>query len=141
MTYEIVAPIWGALRDRFQAKVAKLSEADLDIKLGETKVADLLYHTAEVEYMFSGWFFDKPFEEELVRPTNLAGYVQLLQEANDYVVEAMQALPEDSWNDVRESRFGNATPLEAVGRLMNHAGIHSGQITYIQKYGAVEDEG
>jgi hypothetical protein len=32
-----------------------------------------------------------------------------------------------------ESSIGASTPLEAVGRLMYHTGIHSGQISLIQK--------
>lgn len=140
MSYEIVLPIWNALRDRFQKSVSEIPEENLNMQLGETTVADLLYHTAEVEYMFTEWFFNKAKEKELVRPTTIEGFVELLEGSNNHFLRAMQELPEDTWNEVQKSAFGDSTPLEAVGRLMNHAGIHNGQISYIQKHGNLKSK-
>lgn len=138
MSKETVLPIWNALRSRFQKKVEGMASEDLNLQLGETTVAGLLYHTAEVEYMFSGWFFDKPLEEEMSRPTDLKGYIQLLHDSNQHFVQAINDLPADAWDQIKQSSFGESTPLEAVGRLMNHTGMHNGQISYIQKYGSQE---
>lgn len=135
MSYETILPIWNALRERFQKTVEKIPEENITMQLGETTVGDLLYHTAEVEYMFSEWFLEKPMVNEITRPTDLTGYIELLQASNEHVIEAIKSLPEDAWHEAKKSQFGESTPLEAVGRLMNHAGIHSGQISYIQKYG------
>lgn len=135
MSYYTVLPIWNALRERFQKTVEKLPKENINMQLGETTVGDLLYHTAEVEYMFSEWFFDKPMTDKPDKPTELKGYIQLLKESNEHFLQAMKDLPESSWDQIKQSAFGNSSPLEAVGRLMNHAGIHAGQITYIQKYG------
>lgn len=135
MSYEIVSPIWKALRDRFQKNVEAIPEENINLQLGETTVGDLLYHTAEVEYMFSEWFFGRPREKAQARPTDVHGYIQLLQDSNDHFSQAMKDLSDDAWNQIQTSSFGDSTPLEAVGRLMNHAGMHSGQISYIQKYG------
>lgn len=138
MSYEIVLPLWNALRDRFQKKVAGLSEKDVNLQLGETSIGDLLYHTAEVEYMFSEWFFDKPKEKAMLRPEKIEGYIRLLEDSNRHFLKAMNELPADAWSETKSSSFGESTPLEAVGRLMNHAGMHSGQMTFIQKYGQQE---
>lgn len=135
MSYETVLPIWRALRDRFQKSVEAIPEENINVRLGKLTVGDLLYHTAEVEYMFTDWFFDKPLSDELIRPKDLQGYIQLLKNSNDHFTQAMKELPNSAWNQIVESSFGPSTPLEAVGRLMNHAGIHCGQILYIQKYG------
>src|SRR5699024_5641797 len=110
------------------------------MKLGDTTVGDLLYHTAEVEYMFAEWFFNKAKDDKITRPAEMKGYIQLLNESNEHLIQAMEDLPEESWNQVIQSSLGASTPLEAVGRLMNHAGIHGGQISYIQKYGENEVE-
>ncbi len=138
MSYQTVLPIWNALRERFQKKVEGIPEEDIAMQLGETTIGDLLFHTAEVEYMFSDWFLDKPMAGEITRPTDLKGYIELLKASNEHVTQAMKDLPDESWDLVKKSAFGDSSPLEAVGRLMNHAGIHGGQISYIQKYGHYE---
>src|SRR5699024_1181829 len=140
MGYDVVLPIWKALRDRFQDKVKKVSEEQFQLQLDNTTVVDLLYHTAEVEYKFSEWFFASQNKKEIIKPTDKSGYIQLLQQSNEHFMLAMKELPEEKWNQIQQSAFGNSTPLEAVGRLMNHAGMHSGQITYIIKYGKQKEQ-
>lgn len=139
MSYEIVLPIWRALRDRFQKSVESIPAENMNMKLGESTIGDLIYHTAEVEYMFSDWFFNKEKPSDIPRPTDFKGYVQLLRDSNEHFMQAMKSLPKSSWNKIIKSSFGQCTPLEAVGRLMNHAGIHAGQISYIQKFGNKEE--
>lgn len=135
MSYHVVLPIWNALRDRFQKMVEGIPQENLQMKLGETTVGDLLFHTAEVEYMFAAWFFAKPRENKIDKPTDIKGYIQLLEDSNAHFLQAMKELPDETWGQMQQSSFGSSTPLEAVGRLMNHAGMHGGQIAYIQKYG------
>lgn len=138
MSYHTVLPIWNALRERFQKTVEGIPEENLTMRLGETSIGDLLYHTAEVEYMFSEWYFDKPMIAKPVKPTALKEYIQLLKDSNKHVLLAIKELPEDSWVEIRNASFGSSSPLEAVGRLMNHTGMHGGQISFIQKYGQHE---
>lgn len=56
MSDETVLPIWNALRNRCQKKVEGIQE---EYTRGKT-IEDILYHTVEVEFMFAGWFLDKP---------------------------------------------------------------------------------
>lgn len=137
MSYDTVLPIWNALREQFQKKISELSEEDIHMKLGETTIGSLLTHTAEVEYMFSEWFFDHSKPGTVTSPKNKQDYLQLLQDSNAHFCKAMENLPIDSWKTVKRSSFGDSTPLEAVGRLMNHTGMHSGQITFIKKHGSL----
>jgi len=137
MTYNTVVPIWNATRGRFQDKVEDLPEQDLHLQLGNSSVARLIHHTAEVEYMFAEWFFGKKKSEEIGNPapTELSELVKLLSASNEYLLEAMRNLSDEDWNKSIESPMGASTPLEAVGRLMYHTGIHAGQISLIQKNG------
>lgn len=137
MTYSTVYPIWNAIRSRLLKMAEGLPESDLSLQLGKSSIASLLHHTAEVEYMFSEWYFGKPMPAEIPKPdfTDKEGLLQLLRESNNHVVEAMKALPDEDWHVVKKVKFGASTPLEAIGRLMYHAGIHSGQISLIQKNG------
>ncbi|MGX2961259.1 DinB family protein [Peribacillus sp. JNUCC 23] len=137
MTYTTVLPIWNATRGRFQETVEGLPEQDLKLQLGKSTIASLIHHTAEVEYMFAEWFFCKSKSEEIAKPcfTNLAELVDLLSASNEYLLEAMIELPDEDWHKSMESPIGASTPLEAVGRLMYHTGIHAGQISLIQKNG------
>lgn len=135
MTYSTVLPMWNALRERFQNMAAALPEQELDLQLGTASVGALLHHTAEVEYMFAEWFFDKEMPKELVKPsfTNLEELVELLAASNQHLLEAMESLPEEQWHKTVTSRMGESTPLEAIGRLMYHTGMHAGQISLIRK--------
>jgi uncharacterized damage-inducible protein DinB len=134
MTYSTVLPIWNAIRQRFNDKAKALPEQDLMLQLGTLTIGSLIHHTAEAEYMFAEWFFGKSIPEEgIAKPpfTNLVELVELLEASNDHLVEAMKALPEEQWHISVDSRMGPSTPLEAIGRLMYHTGIHAGQISFI----------
>src|SRR5699024_1557552 len=67
MTHETVTAMWNSVRSRFTRKVNTLTHEDLNRQLGETTVADLLYHTGEAEYIFMEWYFNKemPFHENI----------------------------------------------------------------------------
>lgn len=138
MTDSTVLPIWNAVRQRFLNTAKALPEQDLTLQLGTSTIGSLLHHTAEAEYMFAEWFFGKSMPEEgIEKPsfTNLAELVELLEASNNHLVEAMKALSEEQWHTSIDSRMGPSTPLEAIGRLMYHTGIHAGQISFIQKNG------
>ncbi|KAA0942106.1 DinB family protein [Sporosarcina sp. ANT_H38] len=142
MTYSTVLPIWNAIRERFLKTAEALPEQDLSLQLGKSTVASLLHHTAEVEFMFAEWFFGRnmPGEKEKPSFTNLEELVKLLRASNEHLIEAMKELPEEDWHKSMESPIGASTPLEAVGRLMYHTGIHAGQISLIQKNGKNQSE-
>ncbi|WP_342514404.1 DinB family protein [Sporosarcina sp. FSL K6-1522] len=136
MTFATILPVWQAARSRFFKIAVALPEQDLQLQLGKSSIGSLLHHTAEVEYMFAEWFFGKGLPVEgIPKPdlTNLDELVALLAASNEHLVEAMKALPEEQWQAVVESRMGPSTPLEAIGRLIYHTGIHAGQISLIQK--------
>ncbi len=136
MTYETVLPMWDAVRNRFFEKAVALMEEDLSLKLGDTTIGHLLFHTGEVEYIFADWYFGKS-KGEIPKPsfTNKEEQVAFLLESNQFLKEAMKDLPEEKWHEAKETRMGSSTPLEVMGRLMYHTGIHSGQISDIKKFG------
>ena len=138
MSYTTVLPIWDALRQRFTKTMAALPEGDLNLTLGKSSIRGLLYHTAEVEFMFAEWFFGKTKSEYPAHTSSetLQELMELLADSNAHLVQAMKELPEDQWDTPVESPMGSSSPLEAVGRLMYHTGMHAGQISLIQKNGS-----
>lgn len=134
MTFTSVLPIWQAVQERFHKTVKALPEEDLNLKLGNSTIGGLIIHNAEVEFMFSEWFFGRPKpQSDDAAYTTLNELVDLLTASNENLVAAMRELPEEAWHVSVASAFGTSTPLEAVGRLMYHTGIHAGQISLIQK--------
>ncbi|NWL88735.1 MULTISPECIES: DinB family protein [unclassified Paenibacillus] len=144
-TVSTVLPVWNAIQNRFHDMVRKLPEESLSLSLGGSSIGQMLRHNAEVEYMFAEWFFECPMPEglEIVTGrgaarstrdfTNLQELVAVLEASNKHLIAAMEALPEEQWHEQKDCPIGPSTPLESVGRLMYHAGIHSGQISLIQK--------
>jgi uncharacterized damage-inducible protein DinB len=134
MTITSVLPIWQAVQERFHKIVKALPEEDLNLKLGNSTIGGLISHNAEVEFMFAEWFFARPKPQASdAAYTRLSELVDLLSASNENLIAAMRELPEEAWHVSVESGFGTSTPLEAVGRLMYHTGIHAGQISLIQK--------
>ncbi|WP_248565442.1 DinB family protein [Paenibacillus sp. L3-i20] len=147
MTFSTVLPIWEAIQSRFHKMVKGLPEGDLVLQIGPASIGYMLRHNAEVEYMFADWFFGYPMPSELEvvtnrgpgggknKPTftNLDELVALLEASNSYLIEAMRSLPDEKWHQSVETPMGPSTPIEAIGRLMYHTGIHAGQISLIQK--------
>ena len=145
MTFDTVLPIWQALQGRFHKTVKALPEEDLSLKIGNASIGYMIRHNAEVEFMFAKWFFGKSMPTDIkistsrgeeatsVTNTNREELVELLTASNAHLIEAMRELPEHAWHETVESAMGPSTPLEAVGRLMYHTGIHAGQISLIQK--------
>ncbi|OMD55476.1 DinB family protein [Paenibacillus odorifer] len=134
MAFTSVLPIWQAVQTRFHKMVKTLPEEDLNLKLGNSTIGGLIQHNAEVEFMFAEWFFGKPNPQgDKAAYSTLNELVDLLTVSNENLTAAMQELPEEAWHVSVESAFGTSTPLEAIGRLMYHTGIHAGQISLIQK--------
>ncbi|MBD7908598.1 DinB family protein [Sporosarcina gallistercoris] len=140
MSYSTVLPLWEALRQRFTHTTSALPESDLNLTLGKSSIRALLYHTAEVEYMFAEWFFGKTKPEYPAQTSSdsIQQLVELLAASNAHFVAAMKELPEEDWRAPIESPMGVSSPLEAVGRLMYHTGMHAGQISLIQQNGSCE---
>ena len=133
MSYETVVPVWNALRERFTKMAEGLTEEQLDSSIGESSIRSLLYHTAEVEFMFADWYLSKPMPVELPKASTLQELLDLLQVSDDNLKQALRQLTEEQWHVPVESKMGASTPLEVVGRLMYHAGIHAGQIALMKK--------
>ncbi|MNI43403.1 DinB superfamily protein [compost metagenome] len=141
MTISAVLPIWQAVQERFHKTVKALPEQDLSLQIGSASIESLIRHNAEVEYMFAEWFFGRPMPEEhknaKSRETEgnktVEELVDLITSSNANLIAAMRELSEEAWHQPVESSFGTSTPLEAIGRLLYHTGIHSGQISLIQK--------
>lgn len=145
MTYSTVLPIWQSIQGRFHTMVKALPEEDLSLQIGSSPIGYMIRHSAEVEYMFADWFFGKEMPEDLeivtnrgasgstATFTNVEELVHILSASNEHLIEAMSQLPEDLWHLTIDSPMGLSTPLEAVGRLMYHTGIHAGQISLIRK--------
>lgn len=146
-TIATVLPVWESIQSRFHKMVKGLPEEDLRLAIGPASIGYMLRHNAEVEYMFAEWFFGQKMPEELVvvtgrgprgsgeQPvfTNLSELVALLEESNAFLIKAMNELQEEKWHEPVESPMGPSAPIEAIGRLMYHTGIHAGQISLIQK--------
>ncbi|GKV56497.1 hypothetical protein NCCP2222_24440 [Sporosarcina sp. NCCP-2222] len=128
-----VLAMWNALRQRFAQMAEGLTEEQLDWALGDTSIRFLLHHTAEVEFLFAEWFLGKKQPAQLPPFSTRTELLALLRASDQHVKDAIHALPEEKWTDPVESRIGASTPLEAIGRLMYHAGIHAGQIALIKK--------
>lgn len=133
MTGETAIAIWSALRDRFSKMAEELTEEQLDCGIGESTVRKLLYHTAEVEYLFADWYLGKPAPEKMPAAHTKAELTAFLAASDEHLRQAVSELSEEQWQTSVESKMGSATPLETVGRLMYHAGIHARQIALMKK--------
>jgi hypothetical protein len=140
MSIVVVLPIWEAVQGRFHKMVKGLSEQELGMQVGSSTVGSMIRHNAEVEFMFAEWFFGKSMPEDIKNSMNKDSDENkevtcqteeldvLLTASNINIIEAMRQLPDEAWHEPVESTMGASTPLEAIGRLMYHTGIHAGQI-------------
>ncbi len=146
MTFDTVLPLWQSIGESFLKTIRALPEEDLELKIEPSQtIGEMIWHTAEVEYMFADTYFGKPAPADVKarmerrRAEGTAGYTSVedladFQEASyQHIIKAMRELPEEKWNVPVESKFGNHTPLVTVSRLMHHTGSHSGMIWLIQK--------
>ncbi|TVX91731.1 DinB family protein [Paenibacillus agilis] len=152
--FEAVQPIWSAVRDRFQTMIESLQEADMDLNISDSfpTIAYLIRHNAEVEYMFADWFFKRetpadvtfltagPPKTVSVELGKMAELISFSVSANAHLIAGMKDLPQEDWDKPIKTPIGTSTPREALGRAMYHTGIHSGQISYIRKLAAQQND-
>lgn len=62
-----------------------------------------------------------------------AGLTAFLAASDKHLRQAVNELLDEQWRTPVESKMGTAAPLETIGRLMYHAGIHAGQIALMKK--------
>lgn len=132
-SHQTVLMMWNTLRGRFMKMVEGLTEEQLDLTLHETSIRSLLTHTAEAEMMFAEWYLGKAQPAVLPKATTLAEIAELLQLSDAHIVEAINALTEEQLHTAVQSKMGASTPVEAISRLLYHAGMHAGQIAFIKK--------
>ncbi|MFD1136401.1 DinB family protein [Paenibacillus urinalis] len=150
-TFQTVLPIWNSVQSRFHKMVKELSDEDLSLKMDKASIGYMLRHNAEVEYMFGEWFFNQPMPAELAVMTSrgagsgtqvtnsLAELIELLDASNKQLMIGMSQLSEEEWNQSKDCPIGASTPLEAVGRLLYHTGIHTGQISMLRRAAKSQD--
>ncbi len=147
MSFQSIMPIWQPTREKFQQSMQNLIEQEISLKLSEDSqsIGFILRHNAEVEYMFAEWFFGCKVPEGIEFHTSgrvkdegqfadVSEVLIFLEEANNHLTEAMRVLPDEKWDEPVETILGTSTPREAIGRLLYHTGIHSGQISMIRKH-------
>ncbi len=135
MTKDVVQAMWANVRKRFMDKVQGIEEAELPYKLEAMSIGQLLYHTGQVEYLFADWYLGQQVTEiPKVDHANKEALIAFLQQSDAFLQQAMEALSEEQWHEVVPSKMGDCTPIEVIGRLIYHAGMHAGQISDIQKH-------
>ncbi|NGQ96678.1 DinB family protein [Brevibacillus sp. SYP-B805] len=149
MSFHAVFPLLKTARARYLDVLKGLEEDQLTWRLapGSNSIGFLIQHNAEVEYRFCAMFFGRPLPEGMSLPTigsdvrdtgsytDLADLFAFQEAAHAYLLETLQALPEEKWHVPVDAPIGRLTPTEAVGRLIYHTGYHGGQIGLIRKYG------
>lgn len=138
--------LWNTVGTRFRSTVSKLAPEEMNLKIGSASIGYMARHNAEVEYMFADWYFGKGIPEEIEMLTSkgpaqddtdysdVGALVQFLEASNLHMIAAMEALSEEAWHQPVSSPMGpSTTPVESIGRLIYHTGLHAGQISLIQK--------
>jgi len=141
---EILLSTWRRGRSDMLRLLDKLNTEDLSKRFTPEMagIGFLLGHNAEVELFFCSMFFDRAVE---LNPKTVGGakdtgqYLSLEEikaiiiRAETEVVAAIMALEPSRWTESVESFLGTHTRAEALGRLINHTGYHTGQAWLIYK--------
>lgn len=138
--------IWESGRVTFNRVLSTIEEEHLRLRMSpETNsVGFLLRHIAETEHSFPHMFFGKelilkerftvgPVKDEGKFTSGLEGIKTLLSEAHANIIQTI--LETNDWDSVIETRLGQMTKREAIGRMSAHTSYHTGQIAVILKYG------
>ncbi len=145
MSKEAILPIWDSIQSRFLKMVGGVQEHELKLQLDSVTIESLMRQISEAGFIYMEWFFNFSIPEHIKQEmneraatdsnegTSLEKLTGLLENGSQNVVSAIQALPVEAWTRPVESPMGTLTPLEAIGRLMYHIGMHAGQIVLIQK--------
>lgn len=146
MTYDTVSVIWDTIQERFYNMIQELTDEELSYGVGSATIGYMIRHNAEVEYLFTEWYFGQelPADVEIRtsrgpsgdpnRYTSILDMLQLIQHSQHHIRQAMCTLPEQAWHVPVKSPMGTITPLQAVGRLLYHSSLHAGQIAFILKH-------
>lgn len=133
MTSETLIQLWTYTRETFYNKVEKLDEDQLSLSIGKANIGELIYHTADVEYIFLDWYFNKkikhPWSKDII--TDKKELLRFLDAAHSDLTETMKEISDEEWQVAAKTKMGECSKAEAIGRLIYHAGIHSGQMTDI----------
>ena len=57
MTYDTVSVIWDTIQERFYQMVQELTDDELSYGVGSATIGYMIRHNAEVEYLFTEWYF------------------------------------------------------------------------------------
>ncbi|KZE51645.1 hypothetical protein AV540_12295 [Brevibacillus parabrevis] len=143
-TYSTALTLWLTIQERFHKTAKSMPEEDLKLRMDAASIGYMLRHNAEVEYMFADWYFGQsiPADVQLLTKngpvegkefTNMRELADFMTASNDHLLAGMQNMSEEAWTTPVTTPLGTSTPLEALGRLMYHTGIHAGQISQIQR--------
>ncbi|MFP8487860.1 DinB family protein [Gracilimonas sp. Q87] len=143
MMYEM----WLTGRTRLTGQLDSISEDDLSKRLHpeSNSVGWMLRHMAEVELLFAKNVFGKELEIKAQTIGSLAkdrGKFTKLKELLDMIEEAENELGSaikdiSDWEGtVTTAEFGTVTKAQALGRVMTHTALHSGQLSLALKYGS-----
>ena len=145
---ETLLKLWLMARTRLTQLMPGIAQEQLLHKLhpNSNSVGHLLRHIAEVEQLFAKNVFglDIKVKIQTVGPqihdrgqfTNLGELIQLLEEAQKLLKNAIENQMEEDWRrEITTAEFGTVTKAEALGRIISHTAYHAGQIGIILKYG------
>lgn len=145
---ETLLKLWLMARTRLTQLMPGIAQEQLLHKLhpNSNSVGHLLRHIAEVEQLFAKNVFglDIKVKIQTVGPqihdrgqfTNLGELIQLLDEAQKLLKNAIENQMEEDWRrEITTAEFGTVTKAEALGRIISHTAYHAGQIGIILKYG------
>lgn len=140
--------IWEGVSSRFRHTASKLSDEQLTLKIGSVSIGYMVRHIAEVEYMFANWYFGVSIPSGVTMLTSrgpnkgtndkndygdVKSLLSMLEASNEHIKSAISSLSEQAWHTPVDAPMGSSTPVEAIGRLIYHTGIHAGQISLIEK--------
>lgn len=141
--------LWAEGRTRLDVAMKDLQEVELSKHLPgvPNSVGYLLRHIADVELLFAKNVFHLPNVQVVAKSlidgkdtgvwTNLAELTEYLNQAAITLKQAIQAIPDHSWQEVVETKeFGAKSRTQALGRISTHTAYHAGQLALIRKYGS-----
>lgn len=141
--------LWEEGRTRFSQLLGKLTEADLQKKLGNApnSAGFLLRHIADVELLFAKNVFGAKEVEVHAKTviaqkdtgewTGLAALIDYQSAAYNALRAAILSQTDSDWEEmVTTKEWGTKTKAEALGRIISHTTYHAGQLAMIIKYGS-----
>ena len=139
--------LWLETRTRFSIQLEKLTEEDLQKKLGSSpnSFVFLIRHIGEVELLFAKNVFGdssvKVTTKTVIEKRDIGEWTDL-NALKNYVGESFEKLKsivekqtDKDWEStITTKEFGTKTKAKAFGRIVSHTAYHSGQLSIINKY-------